>query len=147
MILLTANPDLALLVLTLSILLLYLEANRPGAVIPGCLGVFLFVTSAYALGRNAFSPAALACIIIGLALIGLSIWKPLSHLPVFSSIVLLTFGFLRLSQAPPIHLVIASLCAAILAGSSVWLGRVALKARRNKREPSRHHKPSLNGTG
>ena len=40
-----AQPDATVGVLTLGILLLYVEANRPGLVVPGCAGLFLVILS------------------------------------------------------------------------------------------------------
>lgn len=144
--LLAAHPDLALAALTLGFLLLYLEANRPGTVLPGCIGVFLVLASVHALGQHRLSLAALACIAAGLVLTGLAIWKPGAHLPVFLSIALLTLGLVKLYETSHIHLIPAVLCSAILAESTVWLGRVALQARRNKRTPL-HVSVPMNGTG
>lgn len=45
------NPNLSVLLLTLGLLLIYLEINTPGVVIPGVAGVLLVLLSIYALSR------------------------------------------------------------------------------------------------
>jgi len=43
------NPDLAVLLLTLGLLLIYLEINTPGTIVPGAAGLTLVLLAAYAL--------------------------------------------------------------------------------------------------
>ena len=45
------GPDLFLVLLVAGILLVYVECNRPGWVLPGCLGTLLVLLSGYALAR------------------------------------------------------------------------------------------------
>lgn len=58
------NPDLCVLLLTLGLLLIYLEVNTPGAVVPGAAGVLLVLLASYALHMLPLNPwAILLCLI------------------------------------------------------------------------------------
>ncbi len=57
------NPDLSVLLLTLGLLLIYLEVNTPGTVIPGAAGVLLVLLAVYALHMLPLStPGVLLCL-------------------------------------------------------------------------------------
>jgi membrane-bound serine protease (ClpP class) len=43
------NPDLSVLLLTLGLLLMYLEVNTPGTIVPGAAGILLVLLAGYAL--------------------------------------------------------------------------------------------------
>ena len=56
------NPDLTVLLLTLGLLLIYLEINTPGTVVPGAAGLMLVLLAAYALQMLPLSvPGLLLC--------------------------------------------------------------------------------------
>lgn len=64
------NPDICVLLLTLGLLLIYLEINTPGAVVPGAAGVLLVLLALYALHRMPLNPIGVVlCLISGLLLL------------------------------------------------------------------------------
>ena len=64
------NPDLCVLLLTLGCLLIYLEINTPGAIVPGAAGVLLVLLAAYALHMLPLSAGGiLLCLCSGLFLL------------------------------------------------------------------------------
>lgn len=64
------NPDLCVLLLTLGCLLIYLEINTPGAIVPGLAGVLLVLLASYALHLLPLNTAGiLLCLLSGLLLL------------------------------------------------------------------------------
>ena len=138
---LLARPDAALLAVIAGILLLYAEFNVPGAVLPGCLGALSLMLGCFALSRMSLNPAALGLALAGLALILLAL--PSTHflLPALLGLAMLTLSFLHLVDrsryGAAVDFPAALLAASLFSASTLWLGRVALRARRNKRIPAR----------
>ncbi len=133
---LQANPDATLLTLVAGILLLYLEANRPGSILPGCLGALLTLLSLNAFAHMSLRPSALAISTLGVALVFTELFRPARNLLATLGAALLTFGLRFLLQpfAPVhVHTPTAILAGVGLAAVTLWLARIALRARRNKR--------------
>jgi membrane-bound serine protease (ClpP class) len=63
------NPDLTVLLLTLGLLLIYLEVNTPGTVVPGAAGVLLVLLSFYALQMLPLSMLGLFLCALAVALL------------------------------------------------------------------------------
>ncbi len=63
------NPNLDVLLLMLGLLLIYLEINTPGIVIPGAAGLFVVLLSAFALGSLPVSKTGLALCALALLLL------------------------------------------------------------------------------
>ncbi len=64
------DPDLSILLLTLGLLLIYLEINTPGTVVPGAAGVLLVLLAAYALLMLPLSASGiLLCMVAALLLL------------------------------------------------------------------------------
>lgn len=64
------NPDLCVLLLTLGCLLIYLEINTPGAIVPGIAGVLLVLLASYALHLLPLNKTGiLLCFLSGLLLL------------------------------------------------------------------------------
>ena len=132
---LLAHPDAALVTLLAGILLLYLEANRPGWILPGCVGALLALLSVYALGGHALHRPALALIALGISLTLAEIFRPTRNLLAVIGFLALCAGLVTLVVPPArIHPATALVFAAIFCTSTLWLGRIALLARRNKRQ-------------
>ena len=111
------GPDAAVLLLTLGLLLVWLELNRPGWILPGALGL-LFVLLATAA-----------------ALLLLDLLRPTPSAVALAAILALVLGLLRLvvAPAPPrVHLATAIACGLLLGGSTSVLTRIARRARANK---------------
>ena len=138
---LLATPDAALLAVVAGILLLYTEFNVPGTVIPGCLGALSLMLGLFALSRLPLHPASLGLALAGLALILLALVSTHFLLPATFALAMFTASFLHLIDTSHSSLAIdppaALLAAALFSVSTVWLGRIALRARRNKQLPAR----------
>ena len=63
-----AQPDIALSLLTLGVLLLFVEANRPGRVVPGCVGLLLLSLSLWSGRALPHAHLALLCFCTALLL-------------------------------------------------------------------------------
>ena len=133
---LQASPDAALLTLVAGILLVYFEANRPGSILPGCLGALLTLLSIHALSQMPLRASALAVIALGLALLFTELFRPARNLFGALGAALLALGLRTLLQpfAPAhVHTPTAIVAGAGLVAVTLWLARIALRARRNKR--------------
>jgi len=132
---LLVTPDVAVLTLLAGILLIYLECNRPGSILPGCLGALLLLLSFNSLHQLPLQPAALAFTAAGIALIVLAAFR-LRILFAALGIASLIYGLTTLIQpfAPAhVHLSTAIFSATVFGAATVYLASIALRARRNKR--------------
>jgi membrane-bound serine protease (ClpP class) len=129
-----ANPDFAVLLVLAGILLLYLEFNRPGSVIFACLGTLSAVLGFYGLALHPLSHTAIAGGIVGLALILLELRSPFHNLLAVLGTGILAYALAAL-MPPPVRIDAPTALAVSIVFTVVtlWLGRIALQARRNKR--------------
>jgi membrane-bound serine protease (ClpP class) len=131
-----ANPNLALLLLMGGALLIYLEFNIPGTIIPGALGTVMVLLAVFSLDLLPIRHTALLLLIAAAALLVLEL-KFASHgILAAAGIVCLAFGTLTLVNAPVPELAIQpglaiSLCVAF-GIITFFLLRLALRARRRK---------------
>ena len=130
------NPNLAVLFLIGGALLIYLEFNVPGTIVPGALGTLLVCISIFSLNLLPVRYTAVALILAAIALLVLEA-KFASH-GVLATVgtLCLVFGLLTLVDGPIPELRVHS-ATAIAAGIgfgliTVFLVRVAIRARRNK---------------
>lgn len=65
------NPNLCVLLLTLGLLLIYLEINTPGVVVPGAAGVLLVLLSVYSLTRLPLTGYGISLCVVAIALMAL----------------------------------------------------------------------------
>ena len=131
------SPSAAVLLFTLGILLIYLELNRPGRVIPGALGLLatLFAVAAFLLHAPVSTPG-LVLVAVGFALLGLDVLVPYAGIVALLATATLVGGFTFLVFAPPLLAaprVIATLCGGVLGVGTSVLTRLARRARTNKR--------------
>ena len=63
------NPNLCVLLGTLGLLLIYLEVNTPGVVIPGACGLLLVLLAGYSLSRLPLSKAGIGLCFLAIALL------------------------------------------------------------------------------
>jgi membrane-bound serine protease (ClpP class) len=130
------SPDAALLLLTVGILLIYLELNRPGWIFPGAFGLLLSLLSLASILRFSLRPSAVVITAAAGAVMALSL---LRRIPVPISIATATAlicGFVYLVRGPGtsrIHVPTALLCGLILGTATPLLSTVARRARKNKR--------------
>ncbi len=126
------SPDTALLVLTVGFLLIYIELNRPGLILPGATGVTLVLIAAARLIRQgSLPPAHLAAGLFGIAFLVLST-RTRRHLGLgLLATAALLFGFHRDASTGPRSLV-AIPCALFLGIGTSFLTTIAARARQNK---------------
>jgi membrane-bound serine protease (ClpP class) len=130
------DPNLTLIILMVGALCLYVEFNHPGAVLPGTIGVIFLVLAAFALHLLPFRFAALAMILVAFTLF-IAEAKFTSHgVLTAGGIVLLILGSLLLVDAPipemRVHLATALAVSIPFGIITVFLMRIAVRARRNK---------------
>jgi membrane-bound serine protease (ClpP class) len=131
-----ANPNLALLLLVGGGLLIYLEFNAPGTIVPGALGTVMVLLAIFALDLLPIRHTAVLLLLAAAVLIVLEL-KFASHgVLAVAGIACLAFGTLTLIDAPIPELAIQPVIAIALSTSfgilTVLLLRLALRARHNK---------------
>lgn len=130
------SPDAALLLLTLGLLLIYVELNRPGWILPGAVGLLLSLLSIPSLARFDLQPAAVLLVGTATALLALNLVRPVHTLAAAAATLALVLGFARLIHGPGdarVHVVTAILCGLILGVGTSVLTAIARRARTNKR--------------
>ncbi len=133
---LLADPNLALILLVAGALLVYLEFNTPGTIVPGALGTVLVLLGVFSLNLLPIRHTAILLLIAAAVLIILEV-KFASHGALaIAGITCLVFGTLTLVDAPIPEMAVNPWLAVALAlafGSiTVVLLRLALRAKRNK---------------
>lgn len=130
------DPNLAVLILVVGGLLIYLEFNTPGTIIPGALGTLLVVLALFALNLLPVRYTSLMLLAAAFVLLLLEA-KFASHGVLATvGIVCLVFGTLTL-VAGPIPEMRVSIATAVGTGIAfgavtTFLVRIAIRARRNK---------------
>jgi membrane-bound serine protease (ClpP class) len=130
------DPNLAVLILVVGGLLIYLEFNTPGTIIPGALGTLLVLLALFALNLLPVRYTSLMLLLAAFALMILEA-KFTSHgVLAAAGIVCLVFGTLTL-VAGPIPELRVSIATAVGTGIAfgaitTFLVRIAFRARRNK---------------
>jgi membrane-bound serine protease (ClpP class) len=130
------DPNLALLILVVGALLIYLEFNTPGTIIPGALGTLLVLLALFALNLLPVRYTAVLLILAAFALLLLEA-KFASHGVLASvGILSLIFGALTLVDAPVPELRVHAATAIAMGFAfgliTVFLVRLAIRARRRK---------------
>jgi membrane-bound serine protease (ClpP class) len=130
------DPNLAVLLLIVGGLLIYLEFNAPGTIVPGALGTLLVLTSLFSLNLLPVRYTAIMLIVGAFVLLVLEA-KFASHgVLAGAGIVSLVFGLLTLVDGPIPELRVHP-ATAIAAGTAFGIitlvvVRLAVRARRNK---------------
>jgi len=130
------NPDLAVLLMVLGALLIYLEFNVPGTVVPGALGTLLLLLGVFGLDLLPIRHTAVLLLLAGIVLLLLET-KFTSHgVLAVTGLASLVFGLATLVDGPIVELRVhlaTALAAGIGFGAiSFFLAWIAWKARRNK---------------
>jgi len=130
------NPNLALLLLVGGALLIYLEFNVPGTIVPGALGTVMVLLAAFALDLLPIRDTAVLLLLAAAILLLLEV-KFASHgVLAAAGIVCLAFGTLTLIDAPIPELAIQpGLAIGLCTGFgiiTIVLLRLAVRARRGK---------------
>jgi membrane-bound serine protease (ClpP class) len=130
------NPDVAILLLLCGIFLIYAEFNAPGTIVPGSLGALLVLLALFGLNLLPVRHTAVALLCAGLVLMLAEFKVPSHGILAFTGVVALTIGLATLVDAPiaelRVHLGVAIASGIGFGAISLWLGWIALRARRNK---------------
>ncbi|MBV8113131.1 MAG: nodulation protein NfeD [Silvibacterium sp.] len=130
------DPNLAVLILVLGGLLIYLEFNSPGTIIPGALGTLLLLTALFALNMLPVRYTAVMLLIAAFTLLILEAKFPSHGVLASAGILALVFGTLPLVEGPipemRVHISTAVACGVAFGLITVFLVRIAIRARRNK---------------
>ena len=130
------NPNIALLLLVGGALLIYLEFNTPGTIVPGALGTLMVLLGIFALDLLPIRFTAVLLLLAAFALILLEAKFGGHGVLGFAGIVCLTFGTLTLVAAPIPQLRVNPWVAVGVSlgfgAITVFLVRIAIRARRLK---------------
>jgi membrane-bound serine protease (ClpP class) len=130
------NPNLAVLILVIGGLLIYVEFNSPGTIIPGALGTLLVLTAFFALNMLPVRYTAVMMLIAAFTLLLLEAKFPSHGVLAGAGILALVFGTLTLVEGPipemRVHISTAIACGLAFGLITVFLVRIAIRARRNK---------------
>ncbi len=129
------TPDRAVALGTAGLCLGFVEFNRPGRVLPGAVGLLLFLFASASLIQHGVHPAACALLACSTAVLLANLVRrlPLWLLALATLALILGLRWLVPSRAPQsVHLPVAVVCGAILGTLSGALTRVAYRARRSK---------------
>lgn len=130
------DPNIALLMLVAGALLIYLEFNTPGTIVPGALGTLMVLLAIF--GLNLLPIRFTAVLLLAAALVMLLLEAKIGGhgMLAIAGIVCLTFGTLTLVAAPVPEMGISPAVAlGVSAGFgliTVFLVRLAVRARRMK---------------
>lgn len=131
-----ANPDLAVLVLVLGALLIYLEFNVPGTIVPGALGSLMVLLAFFGLNLLPIHHTAVFLLVAGFCLFVLEAKFPSHGALALLGTLCLIIGLATLVDGPipeqRVHMstaVAVGLAFAIITFGLTW---IALRARRSK---------------
>jgi membrane-bound serine protease (ClpP class) len=126
------SPDAALVVLTLGILLIYVELNRPGWVVPGAVGLTAVLFAVASMGRVGANPAAVVMVATAVVVLGLGLRRRMPVVVDVAGTVVLVSGLIFLERDAKIEPWLAVSCGILLGGLTAILARIARRARANK---------------
>ncbi len=130
------DPNIALLFLVGGALLIYLEFNSPGTIVPGALGTLMVLLAIFALNLLPIRYTAVLLLVAALILLLLEAKFGGHGVLAIAGIVCLTFGTLTLVAAPVPEMGVtpwvAFAVSAGFGGITVFLVRLAVRARRRK---------------
>lgn len=130
------NPNIALLLLIGGALLIYLEFNAPGTIVPGALGTLMVLLAIFALDLLPIRFTSVLLLVAALILILLEAKVGGHGVLAIAGIICLTFGTLTLVAAPVPEMAVSPWVAfavsAAFAGITIFLVRIAMHARRLK---------------
>jgi len=130
------NPNIALLFLVAGALLIYLEFNAPGSIVPGALGTLMVLLGIFGLDLLPIRYTAVLLLLAGLALLVLEAKFGGHGALAIAGIASLTFGTLTLVAAPIPQMGVNPLVAFAISlgfgGITVFLLRLIVRARRRK---------------
>ena len=121
------NPNIALLLLVGGALLIYLEFNTPGTIVPGALGTLMVLLAIFALDLLPIRYTAVLLLVAALVLMLLEAKFGGHGALAIAGIVCLTFGMLTLVAAPVPEMGISPMVAIAVSAAfgpspSFWCG-------------------------
>jgi membrane-bound serine protease (ClpP class) len=130
------NPNIALLLLVGGALLIYLEFNTPGTIVPGALGTLMVLLAVFALNLLPIRYTAVLLLVAAIALLVLEAKFGGHGALAIAGVVCLTLGMLTLIAAPVPELAVnpwvAVAVSTAFGGITAFLVRLAVRARRMK---------------
>jgi membrane-bound serine protease (ClpP class) len=130
------NPNIALLLLVAGALLIYLEFNTPGTIVPGALGTLMVLLGIFGLDLLPIRYTAVLLLVAGVVLMFLEAKFGGHGALSIAGIVCLMFGALTLVAAPVPEMAISPWVAVGLSlafgAITAFLVRLAVRARRRK---------------
>lgn len=130
------DPNIALLLLVGGALLIYLEFNTPGTIVPGALGTLMVMLAVFALNLLPIRFTSVLLLLAALVLLVLEAKVGGHGALAVAGIVCLTFGTLTLVAAPVPEMNVSPWVAIAIGvgfgGITVLLIRLAMRARRMK---------------
>jgi membrane-bound serine protease (ClpP class) len=130
------NPNIALLFLVGGALLIYLEFNSPGTIVPGALGTLMVLLAIFALNLLPIRYTAVMLLVAAMVLLLLEAKFGAHGALAIAGIVCLTFGMLTLVAAPVPEMGVSPLVAisvsAAFGAITVFLVRLVVRARQRK---------------
>ncbi len=130
------DPNIALLMLVGGALLIYLEFNTPGTIVPGTLGTLMVLLAIFGLNLLPIRYTAVLLLVAAIVLLALEAKFGGHGALAIAGIVCLTFGTLTLVAAPVPEMAVSPWVAigvsAGFGGITVFLVRLAVRARRRK---------------
>lgn len=129
------SPDVALLVMTVGLLLIYVELNRPGWVLSGALGLTATLFAVASLGRFELNAGAVALTGTAVALLAVDLLRRTQVMVAVAATLALVLGMQYLVRGPGglrVHPVTAVGCGVVLGAGTSVLTRIARRARTNK---------------
>jgi membrane-bound serine protease (ClpP class) len=124
------TADHAILLLTMGVVLIYMELNRPGWILPGAFGLLAVLLAGASLLRSGVDPVAAVLCGSAALLLAVSARKGFPVIALGAATISLTLGFLRI--APQVHAYVAVPCGLLLGVGTSLLTRIARRARTNK---------------
>jgi membrane-bound ClpP family serine protease len=132
----TLSPNAAILILTLGLMLIALELNRPGSILPGAIGLLLTLLAAASLATRHPQTKATLWIVASFVLLMLAARGKRESLLLVAAITTgLIFSIFELLPAVPGQRVsawAAVLSGLILGAGTIVLTGIARRARQNK---------------
>jgi membrane-bound serine protease (ClpP class) len=130
------NPNIALLFLIGGALLIYLEFNSPGTIVPGALGTLMVLLAVFALNLLPIRYTAVLLLIAAMVLLVLEAKIGGHGALAIAGILCLAFGMLTLVAAPVPEMGVSPLVAfgvsAAFGAITVFLVRLVVRARKRK---------------
>jgi len=130
------NPNIALLFLVGGALLIYLEFNSPGTIVPGALGTLMVLLAVFALNLLPVRYTAVLLLVGAIVLLVLEAKVGGHGALAIAGVVCLAFGMLTLVAAPVpemnVNPLLAISVSAAFGAITVFLVRLAVRARKRK---------------